>query len=379
MLLPLLAALLSLSPDGGVADGGAPAGLVDAGPEFTAAEAGDAGPDEADDDSGDETADDSPDLGEGEAAQLAALATDGGLLYSRDLTDAELERRWVEDVESLGSISVGLAEAGRLINGVHLDEGEAWTVVVPEDSFGTRETVDALKAVAAAVHEQVPGALPLRVNHISKRNGGYLRPHQTHQSGRDTDLGFYYRDGVTAASARGPREKLMNLEANWALIRALATLADVQVILVDFHVQRALVDYAKASGEDPVWLDRLFHAGPASLLQHARRHRDHFHVRFYSARSQELGRRVQPLLAKRPEENLVIYRIHKGDTLGHLAARYGSTVKLIQEANRLKNSLLSIGRTLNIPLRGPCTKCPLPPAVRVPPRLLPPGLGLAGP
>ena len=39
--------------------------------------------------------------------------------------------------------------------------------------------------------------------------------------------------------------------------------------------------------------------------------------------------------------------------------------------------MLRVGRTLNVPLRGPCTQCPRAPLVRVPPRLLPPDLAAA--
>ncbi len=298
-------------------------------------------------------------------------SSDGGLLYTQDLTDDALVKQFVTNLPSLGSISVGFAEAGRLINGVQMTPGDAWSVVAPENAWGTRETVVYLSIVARAVQEQYPYVAPLRVNHIGKKEGGYLRPHHSHQSGRDADLGFYYRAGMNPLMVKGPRENAMDLPANWALVRALATKTDTQVILLDRHVQKVLYDYALSIGEDRVWLDSLFNAGRASLLQHVRRHRDHFHVRFYSARSQELGWRIQPLLAKRSDENFVVHRVQKGDTLGHLALKYGSGVKLIQRANGLTTINLRLGRTLNIPLRGPCTHCPLPPQVVVPPRRFP--------
>jgi len=62
-----------------------------------------------------------------------------------------------------------------------------------------------------------------------------------------------------------------------------------------------LYAYALSIGEDKGWLDSVFHAGANSLIKHARRHRDHFHVRFFNGRAQELGRRVQPFMAKDPE------------------------------------------------------------------------------
>jgi LysM repeat protein len=64
--------------------------------------------------------------------------------------------------------------------------------------------------------------------------------------------------------------------------------------------------------------------------------------------------------------------VRRGDTLGHIARRWGSGVKAIQRANGMRGTFLRVGRTLVVPLRGPCTRCPLPPEVAVPPRRLPP-------
>jgi murein endopeptidase len=324
-----------------------------------------------DDESAEAGGGDESEASEAEAEHACAGAEDGGVLYSADLTDEELARRFQEDPTSLGTVSVGLAEAGRVMNAVQLELGEAWTLVTPENAWGTQEAIDGLRLVADRVHEVVPSAPPLRINHIGKKDGGYLRPHQSHQSGRDVDLGFYYQPGVDLQAMTRRREQSIDLAANWALVRALATLVDVQFVLVDRRIQKVLYDYALSVGEDRAWLDTLFH-GPDSLLKHARRHRDHFHVRFYAPRSQELGRRLQPLLAKRPEENLVIHRVRSGETLGGLALKYGSTVRLIQKANGLTSTMLRVGRTLNIPLRGPCTNCPVPPPLVLPARRLPP-------
>lgn len=309
---------------------------------------------------------------DGLQSSLTDALADAGILYSADLTDEELTRRWVEAPESLGSISVGVTEAGRLVNGVGLPPGDAWQVIDSNNAWGTQETIDFLVAAATAVREQFSTAAPLRINHIGKKSGGYLRPHQSHQAGRDVDLGFYYPNGEDPGRLSKKRELAMDLSLNWALLKALVTKADVEFVLVDKRIQARIYAFALAQGEDKAWLDKLFHAGPASLIKHARRHRDHFHVRFYSGRSQELGRRIQPLLAKQPEQNVVIHRVKSGDTLGGLAVRYNSGVKLIQKANGLTSTSLRVGRTLNIPLRGPCTNCPVPPPLVLPARCLPP-------
>lgn len=292
--------------------------------------------------------------------------------YTADVSDEDLAARWKDSIESLGSISVGFAHDGRLINGQQFPAGDrrAWVVISPGNAFGTTETVRYVVTAAEHVKAAHPDAFPLRVNGLSAREGGHLRPHRSHQNGRDVDLGFYYPSDPPPRV--GARERVMAVDQNWSLIRALVTLTDVQVILVDRRVQEVLYDYALSIGEDQAWLDTLFRGGRDSIIQHAPRHRDHFHVRFYNPRAQELGRRVAPLLAQRPEHNLVSVRIRYGDTLSGIAVRYGSSVRAIQKANRMKGSFLRASQVLKVPLFGPCTRCPVPPPVEVPPRRLPP-------
>src|SRR4051794_25749971 len=68
-------------------------------------------PDEADD--GEEGDD-----GEADIAEPEGFGPD--IKYSADLSDDELQRRWKSDLDSLGSISVGFADNGRLINGARM-------------------------------------------------------------------------------------------------------------------------------------------------------------------------------------------------------------------------------------------------------------------
>jgi murein endopeptidase len=305
---------------------------------------------------------------ESESAQPAEVAP--GIHYSSDISEEELRQRWEEDLESLGSISVGFADQGRLINALQMPEGDAWVRQRPNLSWGAQETIEALATAFRALHERFPDSAPARLSQISARDGGYLKPHRSHQSGRDADIGFFYKnDAVPRAGA--PRERLIDTEQNWALLRELILQTDVQVILVDRKIQRVLRAQALLAGEDRAWVDRIFSGARGAIVQHARRHRDHFHVRFFAPRSQELGRRIQPLLALRPEQNLVAHKVKRGQTLGHIALAYDTTVAAIRKANHMGGSFLRIGHQLLIPLRKPCTHCPLPPPVVVRPRCLP--------
>ncbi|NOJ96085.1 LysM peptidoglycan-binding domain-containing protein [Corallococcus coralloides] len=307
---------------------------------------------------------------EGEMQAPLAPAAPAGPLYTADLSDEALTEAWKKDPATLGSMSIGFVESGRQLNSVRVPDDKDWLVVSPDIAYGTQETVDYVVAAIRAVRAQYPNVPPLRVNRLSTKDGGYLRPHKSHQNGRDVDFGFYY---PTAEPVRErERERYIDVAMNWALVRSLVVNTDVQMILVDKRVMKVLYDYALSIGEDKVWLDSLFNAGFNSLIKHARRHRDHFHVRFFNGRAQELGRRVAPLLALQPDQNLMMYKVRNGDTLGGIAMRHNSSVVAIKKANRMRNTFLSIGRRLVIPLKGPCTHCPIPPPVQLPPRRMPP-------
>src|SRR3989440_3889786 len=303
-----------------------------------------------------------------EAESSTAAPIGPALLYTRELTNQDLAQSVRDDLTSLGSISIGFADRGLIINAVQMPQDPAWIIERPDFSYAVQETVDALAQAFRSVRRQFPDSAPARLNHISAKDGGDLRPHRSHQSGRDADIGLFYK-GDRFPPRGALRERLIDSARNWALLRALITETDVQLILVDRRIQGVLQRYALAIGEDARWVGQIF----GRIVRHARSHRDHFHVRFYAARSQELGRRIQPLLALGPDDNVVLHLVRSGNTLGQLAARYKTSVVAIRKANRIQGrSVLRLGQHLVIPVRSNCTVCPLPPPLAIPPRLLPP-------
>jgi penicillin-insensitive murein endopeptidase len=214
----------------------------------------------------------------------------------------------------------------------------------------------------------------LNIGHISGPSGGFLRPHRSHQSGRDVDLGYYYQDGgqwYLAANATS-----LDRGRTWALVRALITETDVHFIFIDHSIQGLLREYAEGLGEDPNWLDDVFRgrgAAGAALIRHAPGHRTHLHVRFYSPVAQETARRshsamVQLNLIDRPQ-HFAEHRVKKGETLIQIAQRYGTTVNAIKRANGLRSSKIIARKAYKIPRTGPASAGP---RIRIPPRRLPP-------
>lgn len=288
----------------------------------------------------------------------------------------EIDRRVVDDPRSLGSISVGKPNAGRLINGVQMPPGDAWDVVVPGTAWATQETIDSLKVAISEVMNAFPGTPKLPIGDISAENGGYLSPHLSHQAGRDVDIGYYYVSGQKWY--RRANAENLDLRRTWAFVRALVTDTDVEMLLIDHGIQQLIRGYAESIGENREWLDLLFRGKGAvpPLIRHAPGHATHIHIRFYSPIAQETARRAYASLVRHGKVPVgAAFAVHiakKGETLAQLAKRYHTTIRAIRQANGLKSNLIQAKKTYRIPSTHRS-----PPSVQVariviPPRRLPP-------
>jgi penicillin-insensitive murein endopeptidase len=190
--------------------------------------------------------------------------------------------------------SVGAPNAGRLENGVHLDAkpylryvGAYWG----DAHWGVRELVDAIDRAGREVHKRYPDAV-LGVGQLSRKGGGEIDRHHSHESGRDADLAFYLVDqagkpvalpdfhSIRADGRAGfdPRLKFDD-GRNFALISALVSdpHAHVTHIFVATWLRTRLLAYGARAGASPALRARI----AETLMQphHALPHDDHFHVR----------------------------------------------------------------------------------------------------
>lgn len=300
------------------------------------------------------------------ASQAALLALDEHEL--RSLVEA--------DPASLGTLSIGSPSGGILLNGTVMPAGPGWDVVLPAESLGTSETIAFIRTAVDKVNEIYPDSPSVSIGDISDAQGGRLNRHISHQAGRDVDIGFYYKNGNSRWFAPGTAANL-DVTRNWAFIRALLLCTDVETILLEIRVQRLLYAYALSLGEDKPWLDRVFRfvkGAREARICHATGHRTHYHVRFFNPIAQELGRRAYPHLVRldriKPPVFTVRHTVRVGETLGHIARRYGVTVRAIQQYNGLPSTLIRAGRTYRIPLKGVAAP-PSNPQI-IPARMLPP-------
>ena len=294
------------------------------------------------------------------------------------LSDEQLEQELLNDPDSLGSVSLGQTNRGALFNGVQMPDGPYWKVVNPRQTWGTRETVEAIEHSITRLNEEFPDTQPLYVGDISEKHGGHIAPHISHQAGRDVDLGYYYSvPNQWYVRADGSN---LDIPRTWAFTKILVTESDVEHIFMDRKIQKVLKEYALQQGEDPAWLDSLF-GGPLShqrpLIMHEDGHDTHMHVRFYNRIAQESGRRLYRMMIAhhmiKPPTYYVHYKVKRGDNLGRIAKRYHVKIKAIKRANGLHSSRIIAGRTYKIPQRGGVTAPRS--AIVIPPRRLPPPTG----
>lgn len=300
----------------------------------------------------------------------------------KGIESKEIAKRVNAELASLGSMSFGGPTRGAQINAVELPDDDRWVRVDIAHSWGTAETIENIHTVVSSVHHQFPNTPKLYVGDISGPHGGHLRPHLSHQSGKDVDLGYYYTRKVpwyTRATSRN-----LDRPRTWALVRALIAETDVRYIFMDRRVQRMLRAYAESIGENPEWLSSIFggsrEKGEAAILRHEPGHATHLHARFYSPIAEETARICYRALLRSkkmlPSTYNSVHRVKRGETLLGLARRYRTTVRAIQRANGLRNSRIQASRNYYIPHRGP----PSPPrSAQLPPRRVPPARGRDNP
>ncbi|HNS98253.1 MAG TPA: penicillin-insensitive murein endopeptidase [Polyangiaceae bacterium] len=193
------------------------------------------------------------------------------------------------------ALSVGAPNAGSLVRGSKLETSDHIRVVPdwnhPDYRWGLPELVQMLQRAAHHIHEK-HGPCRMSVGDLSCREGGSLRKHRSHQSGRDVDIAFYmvdrkgkplYHSSFVAFGADGRAinhpEARFDDTRNWALVATLLSdpKARVQQIFVSNDVRKRLLIEAERQ-QAPRRL-RLEAARVLIQPSGSSAHADHFHVR----------------------------------------------------------------------------------------------------
>ncbi|MDI1427960.1 penicillin-insensitive murein endopeptidase [Polyangium sorediatum] len=190
-----------------------------------------------------------------------------------------------------GALSAGAPNKGRLYGGEKLASSKSVEVRGGGHAYALPDLVRVLRRAAAKVSGKHKGSV-LYVGDLSAKSGGALFGHNSHQSGRDADVGFYMVSEKgkhvnphrfvafgSDGRARGGEVVRFDDERNWAFVEALLTdtKTDVRYLFVSAGLRTRLLKYAAKKNVPK----DLYTKAAAALMSPADAdvHDDHFHVR----------------------------------------------------------------------------------------------------
>jgi len=177
--------------------------------------------------------------------------------------------------------SLGAPWSGSLQAAAKLPPGDGYFLRRPWRTYATRTTIDFVREAIKDTLESYPRVHTLAIGDFSQESGGKITEHASHQSGRDVDIGLFYKkqpEGYPASFVKGTKDNL-DAAATWRLASLLARTSDedggVLMIFLDQKLQDVLVLWAEKhhiSEKRIKEVQRVFHHIPL--------HTDHMHVRF---------------------------------------------------------------------------------------------------
>ena len=183
------------------------------------------------------------------------------------------------------SRSLGPTTDGQLQDACHIPSQGPGYISTSPNGFGTDNTIALLQMAAAQINRQFEGVPAVVIGAISAERGGFLRPHKSHQSGRDVDIAYLRTTKGQPRRFELTDASNLDAERTWAFLETLLSTGEVGWVFMDYEIQALLYEALLDNGWTEQGLAAIFQypAGanvPRGVIRHATGHADHFHVRF---------------------------------------------------------------------------------------------------
>ena len=187
--------------------------------------------------------------------------------------------------------SIGATNGGHLRNPSRLKAGAGYFIRRPERSYGADFTIKHVRTAVAHVRKRHAKTHRLAVGDISAKRGGKISMHASHQSGRDIDLGFYFKKkpkGYPQSFADVTASNL-DFDASWTLLMSFVETAGkpggAEKIFISYPTQKVLYKQARKRRVSKEKLAEILQypngrASKRALVRHEPGHNEHMHVRF---------------------------------------------------------------------------------------------------
>ncbi len=181
--------------------------------------------------------------------------------------------------------SVGLPNRGHLERGVAIPTMPSWwTLRRPDEAFGSAFAVQQLTNAIARYRIASGRFDPLSIGSMSRKTGGKLRPHSSHQSGRDIDIRLPGRRDLPAKEIPDELDEV-DWDATWVLVKSFIESGQVEFIFLDASRQAELASAARRANATSAQLDEWLQwprptNSNAGVVRDEPGHTAHIHVRF---------------------------------------------------------------------------------------------------
>ena len=190
--------------------------------------------------------------------------------------------------------SIGAPWDGSLKSSTKFRAPERTHLRRPHRAFATRTTVEHTRRAILDTLASFPKLHALAIGDFSAPSGGWISEHSSHQSGRDVDLGLFFKTKPAGypASFVDADAKTLHVPAMWLFIVNLVNTHDedggVHIMFLDFELQGVIYKWAKKNGVSEKRLNQIFQypygrGAAAGMIRHEPNHKDHLHVRFKCA------------------------------------------------------------------------------------------------
>lgn len=178
----------------------------------------------------------------------------------------------------LRSRSLGHPHSGRILRGIQMPSNDTlYTLRDPERSYVSSHTAMVLQNALARFRLISGYRGMVLIKDTSRKGGGPLYPHKSHQSGRDADIQLLLRENTTDYHANN-----VDWAANWSLLHSMMQSNRIRYIFLSWPQQRLLYRAAKRAGMTDEALEPLLEfpkRGRPAIIRDEHGHDTHFHVR----------------------------------------------------------------------------------------------------
>jgi murein endopeptidase len=178
-------------------------------------------------------------------------------------------------------MAIGSPHRGKLVHGVRMPESKLYTVRDPDKAWGTSHAVKTIHTAIATFRRDTAYAGKVVIADLSKQGGGRMRPHKSHQVGRDADIRLPRKPG---ASQKDGSASTVDWDMSWQMVKAFIDTGQVEYIFLDYSRQKYLLQAARDAGMTKKDLERYIQYPQGSrknkgIVRHSKGHNIHIHVR----------------------------------------------------------------------------------------------------